>query len=57
MKLITLIVLILLCFEGGNFLRAQNVDSTKMYHIDEVDVSAPRVRKEVIPVQVMKERY
>ena len=45
MKLITLIVLILLCFEGGNFLRAQNVDSTKMYHIDEVDVSAPRVRK------------
>ena len=54
MKLITLIVLILLCFEGGNFLRAQNVDSTKMYHIDEVDVSAPRVRKEVIPVQVME---
>lgn len=53
MKLITL-GLILLCFESNCFLKAQNVDSTRMYYIDEVDVFAPRVRKEVNPVQVME---
>ena len=32
-------------------LYAQTVDSTKTYHIEEVSVSAQRIRKDVIPVQ------
>ena len=34
-------------------LYAQTVDSTKTYHIEEVSVSAQRIRKEVIPVQML----
>lgn len=34
-------------------LYAQTVGSTKTYHIEEVSVSAQRIRKEVIPVQML----
>ena len=34
-------------------LYAQTVDSTKTYHIEVVSVSAQRIRKEVIPVQML----
>ena len=34
-------------------LYAQTVDSTKTYHIEEVSVSSQRIRKEVIPVQML----
>ena len=34
-------------------LYAQTVDSTKTYHIEEVSVSAQRIRKEVTPVQML----
>ena len=53
MKLIVFGV-ILWCSLFGNYSWAQKVDTTKVYNIDEVVVSAKRVQKEVIPVQTME---
>ena len=53
MKLIVFGV-ILWCSLFGNGSWAQKVDTTKVYNIDEVVVSAKRVQKEVIPVQTME---
>ena len=47
--LATMLQLVCCCVD----LCAQVVDSTKTYHIDEVSVSAQRIRKEVIPVQML----
>ena len=38
------------CFTEGF---TQKVDSTKMYFIDEVTVSAQQIRKDIIPVQTL----
>lgn len=54
MKLSTFGAFICLCFGGVCAVQAQQVDTTKLYGLDEVLVSAKRVQKEVIPVQMME---
>lgn len=50
-RILLAVVMPLVCCCVG--LYAQTVDSTKTYHIEEVSVSAQRIRKEVIPVQML----
>ncbi len=50
-RILLAVVMLLVCCCVD--LYAQTVDSTKTYHIEEVSVSAQRIRKEVIPVQML----